>query len=204
MSPLETSNTTPIHIQLYKINAWTNRKLSTVNLKLTTIINSNKTTFSQYLRNEPKDAPRGEIRNLKERHKNWDKVKKHSRFLCDVILGIVTVWRFLSSLWCVYGCQINPPLLSICIAQCFLHDVNYGPIVSQYSVVRFRSKSLLIFLCQSVTCQQTTFAYLDEGVEYVDTALDYVNVLKRRADFIITVTVTSLSLSTVHLDVDAY
>lgn len=73
---------------------------------------------------------------------------------------------FLSSL-VVYGCQINPPLLSICIAQCFLHDVNYGPIVSQYSVVRFRSKSLLIFLCQSVTCQQTTFAYLDEGVEYV-------------------------------------
>lgn len=80
--------------------------------------------------------------------------------------------------WCVYGCQINPPLLSICIAQCFLHDVNYGPIVIQYSAVRFRSKSLLIFLCQSVTCQETTFAYLDEGVEYVDTALDYVNVNK--------------------------
>lgn len=29
-----------------------------------------------------------------------------------------------------------------------------------------------------ITCQQTTFAYLDEGVEYVDTALDYVNVNK--------------------------
>lgn len=131
--------------------AWTNPKLSTVNLKLITIINSNKTTFSQYLRNEPKDAPRGEIRNLKERHKNWDKVKNTQDSF--VILGIDTVWRFLFSLVC-YGCQINPPLLSICIAQCFLHDVNYGT------------------YCQPIQCcpiPQQIFAHISLSICYLST-----------------------------------